>query len=37
VSGGSVAPDAAKTYLDYVAKLRPYIADQMKTLCTGGY
>ena len=33
VSGGSVAPDAAKTYLDYVAKLRPYIADQLKTLC----
>jgi tetratricopeptide (TPR) repeat protein len=33
VSGGSVAPDAAKTYLDYVAKLRPYIADQMKALC----
>jgi len=33
VSGGSVAPDAAKTYLDYVAKLRPYIADQLKALC----
>jgi tetratricopeptide (TPR) repeat protein len=33
VSGGSVAPDAAKTYLDYVAKLRPYIADQLKTFC----
>ena len=33
VGGGSVAPDAAKTYLDYVAKLRPYIADQMKSLC----
>jgi tetratricopeptide (TPR) repeat protein len=33
VSGGSVAPDAAKTYLDYVAKLRPYIADQLKTYC----
>jgi tetratricopeptide (TPR) repeat protein len=36
VSGGSVAPDAAKTYLDYVAKLRPYIADQMKALCGVG-
>jgi tetratricopeptide (TPR) repeat protein len=33
VSGGSVAPDAAKTYLDYVAKLRPYVADQIKTFC----
>jgi tetratricopeptide (TPR) repeat protein len=36
VAGGSVAPDAAKTYLDYVAKLRPYIADQLKTLCGAG-
>jgi tetratricopeptide (TPR) repeat protein len=36
VSGGSVAPDAAKTYLDYVAKLRPYIADQLKALCGPG-
>ena len=36
VSGGSVAPDAAKTYLDYVAKLRPYIADQLKTFCGSG-
>jgi tetratricopeptide (TPR) repeat protein len=33
MKGGSVAPDAAKTYLDYVAKLRPYIADQLKSLC----
>jgi tetratricopeptide (TPR) repeat protein len=33
VAGGSVAPDAAKTYLDYVPKLRPYIADQLKSLC----
>lgn len=32
-SGGSVAPDVAKTYLDYVAKLRPYVADQLKTYC----
>jgi len=36
VAGGSVAPDAAKTYLDYVAKLRPYIADQLKALCGVG-
>jgi len=36
VGGGSVAPDAAKTYLDYVAKLRPYIADQLKTYCGSG-
>ncbi len=33
VGGGSVAPDAAKTYLDYVAKLRPFVADQVKTYC----
>ena len=33
VSGGSAAPDAAKTYLDYVAKLRPYVADQVKSFC----
>ncbi|HEY4136881.1 MAG TPA: hypothetical protein VGN65_00390, partial [Casimicrobiaceae bacterium] len=32
-SGGSVAPDAAKQFLDYVAKLRPYVADQMKSFC----
>ena len=35
VSGGAAAPDAAKQYLDYVAKLRPYIADQVKAFCTG--
>jgi tetratricopeptide (TPR) repeat protein len=33
VSGGSVAPDAAKQFLDYVAKLRPYVADQVKSFC----
>jgi tetratricopeptide (TPR) repeat protein len=33
VSGGSAAPDAAKQFLDYVAKLRPYVADQIKTFC----
>ena len=33
ISGGSVAPDAAKQYLDYVSKLRPYIAGQVKTFC----
>ena len=32
-SGGSVAPDAAKQYLDYVSKLRPYVAEQIKTFC----
>lgn len=35
VSGGAVAPDAAKQYLDYVAKLRPYVADQVKAFCSG--
>ena len=33
VSGGSAAPDAARQYLDYVAKLRPYVADQLKSFC----
>ena len=33
VSGGAVAPDAAKQYLDYLAKLRPYVADQVKSFC----
>jgi uncharacterized protein HemY len=33
VSGGSAAPDAAKQFLDYVAKLRPYVAEQVKTYC----
>ena len=33
VSGGSAAPDAAKQYLDYLAKLRPYVADQLKAFC----
>jgi tetratricopeptide (TPR) repeat protein len=35
VSGGAAAPDAAKQYLDYVAKLRPYVADQVKAFCNG--
>jgi tetratricopeptide (TPR) repeat protein len=33
VGGGSAAPEAAKQYLDYVAKLRPYVADQIKSFC----
>ncbi len=33
ISGGSAAPDAAKQYLDYVAKLRPYVNDQLKSFC----
>jgi tetratricopeptide (TPR) repeat protein len=33
VGGGSVAPDAAKQYLDFAARLRPYVADQVKTFC----
>jgi tetratricopeptide (TPR) repeat protein len=33
VSGGSAAPDAAKQFLDYAAKLRPYVADQIKSFC----
>lgn len=33
VSGGSAAPEAAKQFLEYVAKLRPYVADQIKSFC----
>jgi tetratricopeptide (TPR) repeat protein len=33
VSGGSAAPDAAKQFLDYVEKLRPYVAQELKTFC----
>jgi tetratricopeptide (TPR) repeat protein len=36
ISGGSAAPDAAKQYLDYVAKLRPYVSDQIKSFCNAG-
>ncbi len=36
VGGGSVAPDAAKQYLDYVAKLRPYVAEELKNFCGAG-
>lgn len=32
-SGGSVAPDAAKQFLEYAAKLRPYVADQVRSFC----
>ena len=37
VAGGAAAPDAAKQYLDYVAKLRPYVADELKTFCAAGH
>ncbi|HXT18343.1 MAG TPA: hypothetical protein VN706_22115 [Gemmatimonadaceae bacterium] len=33
VSGGAAAPEAAKQFLDYVAKLRPYVSEQVKTFC----
>lgn len=36
VGGGSAAPDVAKTYLEYVARLRPYVADQLKAYCAPG-
>lgn len=35
MNGGSVAPDAAKQYLDYVAKLRPFVSGQVKRYCSG--
>jgi tetratricopeptide (TPR) repeat protein len=37
ISGGSAAPDAAKQYLDYVAKLRPYVSDQLKSFCNADH
>jgi tetratricopeptide (TPR) repeat protein len=33
VAGGAAAPDAAKQYLDYVAKLRPYVSNELKAFC----
>ena len=33
VDGGSVAPEQAKQYLDYVAKLRPFVSDYLKAFC----
>jgi tetratricopeptide (TPR) repeat protein len=37
ISGGSAAPDAEKQYLDYVAKLRPYVTDQLKSFCNADH
>ncbi len=34
VAGGAAAPDAAKQFLEYVGKLRPYVSDQLKSFCT---
>jgi tetratricopeptide (TPR) repeat protein len=34
-TGRSVAPDAARQFLDYASTLRPYVADQLKALCPG--
>jgi len=34
VAGGSAAPDAAKKYLDFVAQLRPYVANELKAFCS---
>lgn len=31
--GGSAAPEAARQYLDYVARLRPYVENQLKAFC----
>jgi tetratricopeptide (TPR) repeat protein len=33
VAGGVAAPDAAKQFLEYVGKLRPYVSDQLKSFC----
>jgi hypothetical protein len=32
VSGGSAAPDAAKQYLEYITKLRPYVEEELKSV-----
>jgi hypothetical protein len=34
VSGGSASPTDAKQLLDNVAKLRPFVADQLKAFCS---
>lgn len=31
---GAAAPDAAKQFLDYAAQMRPYVAQQARTLCS---
>ena len=32
-TNGGAAPDAAKQFLEYAAQLRPYVMQQVKTLC----
>jgi tetratricopeptide (TPR) repeat protein len=34
-TGGSVAPDAARQFLEFLSQLRPFVADQLKAFCTG--
>jgi tetratricopeptide (TPR) repeat protein len=34
-SGGSVAPDAARQFLEFLSQLRPFVADQLKAFCAG--
>ncbi len=34
VAGGSASPEAAKQLLDYLPKLRPSIADELKAFCS---
>ncbi|MDB4913174.1 MAG: hypothetical protein JWM95_818 [Gemmatimonadetes bacterium] len=33
-ANSAVAPEAAKQFLDYLGQLRPYVAQQLKLLCT---
>ena len=33
-AGGSVAPDAARQFLEFLNQLRPFVADQVKAYCT---
>jgi tetratricopeptide (TPR) repeat protein len=35
-AGATVAPDAAKQYLDYIAQIRPYVDRQLSAFCADG-
>jgi tetratricopeptide (TPR) repeat protein len=35
-AGATVAPDAAKQYLDYIAQIRPYVDRQLAAFCPEG-
>ena len=35
-AGATVAPDAARQYLDYIGQIRPYVDRQLAAFCEGG-